>query len=54
MHQHIVHSATSRPDPRALRRARRVLTALIIPVLVVIIIGIATLYSSNPVEGAKQ
>lgn len=54
MHQHIRRSGKSRPDPLALRRARRVLTALIVPVLVLIIIGIVTLYSPNPLRGAKQ
>ena len=54
MHQHIRRSGNSHPDPRALRRARRVLTALIVPVLVLIIIGIVTLYSPNPLKGAKQ
>ena len=54
MHQHIRRSGNSHPDSQALRRARRVLTALIVPVLVLIIIGIVTLYSPNPLRGAKQ
>ena len=54
MHQHTRRSGNSHPDSQALRRARRVLTALIVPVLVLIIIGIVTLYSPNPLRGAKQ
>ncbi|WP_215522823.1 YibE/F family protein [Varibaculum prostatecancerukia] len=54
MHQHLRRSGHSRPDPQSLRRARRVLTALIVPVLLAIIIGIVTLYSPKPLGDASQ
>ena len=53
MHQHLRRSGNSRPDPQALRRARHVLTALIVPVLLAIIIGILTLYSPKPLGDAQ-
>ena len=54
MHQHVRSSRRARPDSRALRRARRVLTALIVPVLLAIIIGIIALCSPKPIGDAQQ
>lgn len=54
MHQHLSSSRRARPDSRALRRARRILTALIVPVLLAIIIGIFALYSPKPIGDAQQ
>lgn len=54
MHQHLSSSRRARPDSRALRRARRILTALIIPVLLAIVIGIFALYSPKPIGDAQQ
>lgn len=54
MHQHLSSSRRARPDSRALRRARRILTALIVPVLLAIIIGIVALYSPKPIGDAQQ
>ena len=54
MHQHVSSSRRARPDSRALRRARRILTALIVPVLLAIVIGIVLLYTPNPIRGVNK
>lgn len=54
LHQHVRSPRRARRDSRALRRARLILTALVVPVLLAIIIGIIALYSPKPLGDAQQ
>ncbi|MFQ8870992.1 MAG: hypothetical protein ACLR7M_08700, partial [Varibaculum timonense] len=54
MHLHSTHSKLLRRDDRVLRRARLLLGALIVPILLAIIGGIVALYTPNPLGDSVQ
>ena len=54
MHLHSTHSKRLRRDDRVLRRARLLLGALIVPILLAIIGGIVALYTPNPLGDSVQ